>query len=577
MPSNATPTALTFSPISTKDKNNLSTGVTYAIAGGPRVGLYDDNSVAVNKAGRRSDSSTPGDKRKMRDDYDEMNGSGGGRDNQSSDDESASESDGGFEDFDEEDDETNEAALVTIGLPKKKDKATKMKNKAKVEATRQVSCPDVAYCAAYRTDGRLLAVGGGSGLLKVVSATGSRTTLRTLTGMSGTGIVRSLAWTNDGKHILSGGDDGTFRMFGIDDTSNAEGVVLKGHGDAIRSIVPNLCNRQEFAATGSYDHKIKLWDLKTKECVHTFDHGAPVEAMVVLPGNALLVSAGSTSIKVWDVVKRTLVHTSVNHTKTITCLAVSPVGGAGSDNSHRLISGGIDGHVKIYDPLTFNVLQGFKYSEPITVVGVSPCGSKFVVGMSDGVVSVKTREATTNNPLLGVTPKKKVARGGTYAYFNRGGNELASEGDYLIEVDKKQRLKTYDKLLKSFRYAEALDSALSTKHPATVTAVLEELAFRRGIKEAISNRDEEEIEPLLAFTCRYIVNPLYTSVLVGVATLILDVYANEIGVSPVVDELLAKLGRGVKTEIKTQMGNLRLIGAIECIMAGAEMEASGGL
>jgi len=129
-----------------------------------------------------------------------------------------------------------------------------------------------------------------------------------------------------------------------------------------------------------------------------------------------------------------------------------------------------------------------------------------VVGTNDGVVIVKQREAAAR-PDIGVTSKKKVARSNTYNYFNRGANSTADSGDFTFQNENlKPKLKEFDKALKAFRYADALDAALATKQPQIVIAVLEALIQRRGLNIAIGERDEFELEQILAFTARYAVS-----------------------------------------------------------------------
>ena len=44
--------------------------------------------------------------------------------------------------------------------------------------------------------------------------------------------------------------------------------------------------------TGSYDQTVKLWDRRMSGCAMTMTHGAPVDSVLLYPGNGLAVSAG---------------------------------------------------------------------------------------------------------------------------------------------------------------------------------------------------------------------------------------------------------------------------------------------
>lgn len=105
-----------------------------------------------------------------------------------------------------------------------------------------------------------------------------------------------------------------------------------------------------------------------------------------------------------------------------------------------------------------------------------------------------------------------------------------------------------------------------------VVAVLEELGKRRGLAIALSNRDEETLEPILSFTIRYITRPRYSSLLVGVANILCDIYGAFTGQSETVDELFTKLKTQVRDECQVQKLLLRVVGQLDAIITVAEMQ-----
>jgi U3 small nucleolar RNA-associated protein 15 len=107
-----------------------------------------------------------------------------------------------------------------------------------------------------------------------------------------------------------------------------------------------------------------------------------------------------------------------------------------------------------------------------------------------------------------------------------------------------------------------------------VIAVLEELGRRRGLVNALSNRDEESLEPLLAFTATFISDPKCTPVLLGVANQLCDIYSGVFGQSDTIDEYFKKLHVQVKNECKTQTILSQLIGQIDSVMYTAEVYGS---
>ena len=122
---------------------------------------------------------------------------------------------------------------------------------------------DVALCGAFRNDGKLVVAGGADGLVQIFNPN-ARTIMRTFRGHKGN--VRVTKFRSDNLQVVSGGDDKTLRVW--DMPSDKQISLLSGHTDYIRSAMesptdPNLW------ITGSYDHSIRYWDLRSNVCVLT--------------------------------------------------------------------------------------------------------------------------------------------------------------------------------------------------------------------------------------------------------------------------------------------------------------------
>lgn len=86
--------------------------------------------------------------------------------------------------------------------------------------------------------------------------------------------VHVTRFSPDRLHVLSGSDDVTLRWW---DVSAGEQVMrFDGHTDYIRAAAVSPVNAETWAS-GGYDHVVKLWDVRSNECVMTLDHGFPVE------------------------------------------------------------------------------------------------------------------------------------------------------------------------------------------------------------------------------------------------------------------------------------------------------------
>lgn len=75
---------------------------------------------------------------------------------------------------------------------------------------------------------------------------------------------------------------------------------LTGHTDYVRSSAASPSSHDVFV-TGSFDHSIRLWDVRQKACVLQLPHGAQVEDVCFLPGGGLLATAGGSTICIWDI------------------------------------------------------------------------------------------------------------------------------------------------------------------------------------------------------------------------------------------------------------------------------------
>lgn len=410
---------------------------------------------------------------------------------------------------------------------------------------------DTAYSGDFRNDGKLIVAGDETGKVQVFD-TNSRMILRTFLGHTrGVHVTRMASDTK----VMSASDDVTVRCW--DMPSGTETLQLKGHTDYVRAGVVQEGN-SDIWLTGGYDHTVKLWDLRTGDNMLSMNHGAPVESVLMFAGGNMAVSAGGNTIKIWDILGggREL-HSFSNHQKTITSLCFN-------GNCSRLLSGSLDHHVKIYDIATYKVLHGIKYTAPVMSMALSPTDSHLVVGMSDGTLSIKHKPTSKSAPKAKETP-----RGGTYKYFVRGKSHKPQKDEVLLENRKKKILKTYDVYLKKFRYSAALDAALEVAKPIVVVSVMQEIVHRGGIRTAISGRDEIALEPLLQFLVNYINNPRYSSLLLDICSIVLDVYASALGQSIRIDELIIKLQRKIKQEIEFQKKMFEVLGTLDIVLAGA--------
>lgn len=84
-----------------------------------------------------------------------------------------------------------------------------------------------------------------------------------------TGGVRSVEFSSDSRHLITGSDDKTAKIWAL--PTRKFSCSLVGHSNWVRG----ACFNQDasLAATCSDDKQVKLWDVATHQALHTFyDH-----------------------------------------------------------------------------------------------------------------------------------------------------------------------------------------------------------------------------------------------------------------------------------------------------------------
>jgi WD40 repeat protein len=71
--------------------------------------------------------------------------------------------------------------------------------------------------------------------------------------------VRSVAYSPDGKHIVTGSLDETVKIW--DSATGKEKCTLTGHSDWVRSVAYSPDGKH--VVSGSRDNTVKVWDAQT--------------------------------------------------------------------------------------------------------------------------------------------------------------------------------------------------------------------------------------------------------------------------------------------------------------------------
>ena len=115
---------------------------------------------------------------------------------------------------------------------------------------------DLVNSVAYSPDGKYIVSGSRDKTIKVWNAQTYRA-VATLTGHDG--YVSSVLYSPNGKYIISGNDDTTIKVW--DATTYKEVATLTGHDEWVNSVACSPDGR--YIVSGSSDHTIMVWDTLT--------------------------------------------------------------------------------------------------------------------------------------------------------------------------------------------------------------------------------------------------------------------------------------------------------------------------
>ena len=196
--------------------------------------------------------------------------------------------------------------------------------------------------------------------------------------------VKSVAFSPDGRHIVSGSDDSTIRVWDAQ-TGVQVGSSLQGHTGWVNSVAFSSDGRH--IVSGSYDRTIRVWDAQTGVQVGNSlqGHTQVVKSVAFSPDGRHIVSGSNDrTIRVWDAQTGVQVGSSLQgHTQAVNSVAFS------SDGRH-IVSGSYDRTIRVWDAQTGvqvgNSLQGHKRF--VNSVAFSPDGRHIVSGSDDRTIRV---------------------------------------------------------------------------------------------------------------------------------------------------------------------------------------------
>ena len=199
------------------------------------------------------------------------------------------------------------------------------------------------------------------------------------TRFDNTGSPNALAFSLDGKTLVSGGGDNTVRLWDVQ-TGKLKNR-FKGHRDDVNAIIfsPN----GKILASCSDDGTIRLWNAHTGETSATLKGNAKfpegISALAFSPNGTTLASATTEQVWLWDVHTRQILRILEGHTWHVSALAFSPDG-------ETIASAGRDWTLRLWDAPTGKLRKTFgEHTNAVNTVAFSPDG-KTIASASWGLI-----------------------------------------------------------------------------------------------------------------------------------------------------------------------------------------------
>ncbi|KIN97760.1 hypothetical protein M404DRAFT_159515, partial [Pisolithus tinctorius Marx 270] len=253
--------------------------------------------------------------------------------------------------------------------------------------------------------------------------------------------VNSVAFSPDGRKIVSGSDDDTVRVWDAERGVQI-GSPLEGHTKSVTSVAFSPDGKR--IVSGSGDKSVRVWDAERGVQI-----GSPLEGHTDLvysvafspDGKRIVSGSRDKTVRVWDAERGVQIGSPLEgHTKSVTSVAFSPDG-------KRIVSGSRDKTVRVWDAdrgvQIGSHLEG--HTEQVFSVAFSPNGKWIVSGSRDKTVRVwdAERGVQIGSPLEGHTnsvtsvafsPDGKRISVTSVAFSPDGKRIVSGSGDNTVRV-----------------------------------------------------------------------------------------------------------------------------------------------
>lgn len=249
---------------------------------------------------------------------------------------------------------------------------------------------------AFSPDGKYILSGSYDGTLRMWDAHSGQPIGSPLMGHKSSERILAVAFSPDGNNFVSGSADSTLQRWEMNGPVPV-GPPLKGHSGEVVSVTYSPNNKQ--IASSSHDWTIRLWDAQSGQQINQVfkiqgasDKG-PLPVIFSLDGRQIISGSADKTILRWDVQSgKRIGEPMAGHTGRVSALALTPDG-------RQIVSGSYDGTLRHWDIQSGVAIRPrFRgIGDQIVSIALTRDGGQIISGSNNG--RIRFWNGQTSEPL----------------------------------------------------------------------------------------------------------------------------------------------------------------------------------